>query len=134
MVYMHEMALMADILNLIQEDAYQKKIVKLSSVEIIVGELSNIMPDALEMAFAIYKEQNPFLFTEQATLLIYIEAAEAECVLCKTVYKPSQKLSICPNCHFPSGRMISGETFQIQSYEGEKQNESHLENRCPDKQ
>ncbi|WP_071394480.1 hydrogenase maturation nickel metallochaperone HypA/HybF [Bacillus tuaregi] len=118
---MHEMALMADILNIVQEDAHSKGIKKLTVVEIIVGELSNAMPDALQMAFAVYKEQNPSLFTTSATLLIHIEEALAECVLCHTIYKPGQKLSFCPQCHFPSGKMTAGETFQILSYEGERQ-------------
>ena len=116
---MHEMALMGDILNLIQEDALTKNINKLSAIELEVGELSNAMPDALQMAFAIYKEQNPFLFTEKAKLIIKTEEAEAECIFCQTKYKPDLKISICPECNMPSGKIIAGETFQVLSYEGE---------------
>ena len=72
---MHEMALMGDILNIIIEDAEQKGIKKFNNIELLVGELSNAMPDALEMAFAIYKEQNPQLFSENASL--HIEHEEA---------------------------------------------------------
>ena len=116
---MHEMALMGDILNIIIEDAEQKGIKQFNKIELIVGELSNAMPDALKMAFAIYKEQNPQLFSEDASLHIEHEEALSECVFCQTTYKPDLKISICPSCNMPSGKLISGETFQVLSYEGE---------------
>ena len=116
---MHEMALMGDILNIIIEDAEQKDIKQFNKIELLVGELSNAMPDALTMAFAIYKEQNPQLFSENASLHIEYEEALSECVFCQTRYKPDLRISICPSCNMPSGKLISGETFQVLSYEGE---------------
>lgn len=116
---MHEMALMGDILNIIIEDAEQKGIKQFNKIELIVGELSNAMPDALKMAFTIYKEQNPHLFSGDASLEIQYEEALAECIFCHTIYKPDLKISICPTCNMPSGKLISGETFQVLSYEGE---------------
>ncbi|MBB6444591.1 hydrogenase maturation nickel metallochaperone HypA [Bacillus benzoevorans] len=117
---MHEMALMGDILNLVQEDALPRNIKRLKMIELMVGELANAMPDALRMAFAIYKEQNQALFTEDAELRIVIEDAEAECIFCHTKYHPDMKITICPTCRMPSGKIITGETFQVLSYEGEE--------------
>jgi hydrogenase nickel incorporation protein HypA/HybF len=115
---MHEMSLMGDILQLVQEDAAQRGIEKIDKIELIVGEISNAMPDALQMAFAIFREQNLHLFTEKAQLIIQMEEAKAECVICGLEYHPSQKLALCPHCQFPSGKVVSGETFQVLSYEG----------------
>lgn len=115
---MHEMSLMGDILQLVHEDAASKGIERIEKVEIIVGEISNAMPDALWMAFAIFREQNPDLFSEAAELVIHLEEAKAECVLCGSQYKPDQKIALCPSCLIPSGKVISGETFQVLSYEG----------------
>jgi hydrogenase nickel incorporation protein HypA/HybF len=116
---MHEMALMGDILNLVQEDAMTRNIKKLKMIELLVGELSNAMPDALQMAFTIYKEQNKALFTADAELRMVIEEAEAECIFCHVKYKPDMKITICPACQMPSGKLTAGETFQVLSYEGE---------------
>ncbi len=116
---MHEMALMGDILNIIIEDAEKKGIQQFNKIDLKVGELSNAMPDALKMAFEIYKEQNHHLFSEGASLHIHYEEALSECIFCNTVYKPNLKISICPSCNMPSGKLISGETFQVLSYEGE---------------
>lgn len=118
---MHEMALMGDILNIIKEDADRKNVKQLQKVELIVGEMSNAMPDALQMAFAIFKEQNEAFFSKNAQLIIHLEEAQAECIFCKTTYKPNHKISICPECNMPSGKLIVGETFQVLSYEGDKQ-------------
>ncbi|MGG3561456.1 hydrogenase maturation nickel metallochaperone HypA [Neobacillus rhizosphaerae] len=115
---MHEMSLMGDILQLVQEDALEKGIYKIEKVELIVGEISNAMPDALQMAFDIFRDQNLHLFQETAELVIHLEKAKASCVLCGMEYRPEHKIALCPNCLVPSGKVLSGETFQVLSYEG----------------
>lgn len=115
---MHEMSLMGDILQLVQEDAIEKRINNISKVELIVGEISNAMPDALRMAFDIFRDQNLHLFHKEAQLIIQLEEAKAECVICGVQYRPTQKIALCPNCQIPSGKILTGETFQVLSYEG----------------
>jgi hydrogenase nickel incorporation protein HypA/HybF len=115
---MHEMALMGDILQLVHEDAAARGIGKIEKIELIVGEISNAMPDALRMAFDIFRDQNLHLFGEDAELVIHIEQAKAVCVLCGSEYRPELKIALCPSCHVPSGKVLEGETFQVLSYEG----------------
>ncbi|CEG27552.1 hydrogenase nickel incorporation protein HypA [Bacillus sp. B-jedd] len=115
---MHEMALMADIIQLVIEDAHTKGLNKINQIELVVGEIASAMPDALTMAFSIYKEQSPELFETEANLVIHHEAALAECILCGLRYKPSFKVALCPSCRAPSGKIIAGEAFQVLSYEG----------------
>lgn len=115
---MHEMALMGDILNLIQKDALDKKISKVEKVELLVGELSNALPDALELAFDAFKAQGFDFLGEDAVLVINIEKALAECVICNKQYLPEQRITICPDCSFPSGKLITGEAFKVSSYSG----------------
>lgn len=117
---MHEMALMGDILQIVQDDAAGQGIDIIEKVELTVGEISNAMPDALMMAFDVYKGQFSSLFDEAATLIIHIEKAEAECIFCSRKYVPDNRLSVCPVCDLPSGKIISGESFQVLSYEGRK--------------
>ncbi len=115
---MHEMSLMGDVLNIIQEDALKKGVKMLDKVELIIGEVSNVLPDAIRMAFDIFKEQNPHFINRDAILQIHFEKAEAKCVLCGKVYQPEQRIAQCPDCRLPSGKVTSGETFQVLSYEG----------------
>ncbi len=115
---MHELGLMGDILNLINDDLANSKLEKVTEIELLVGELSNAMPDALYMALEIYKAEGIDFLTPETKLVIVNEEAEAVCILCETKYKPDQLIAICPECRIPSGKVISGESFKIISYDG----------------
>lgn len=115
---MHEMALMGDILDLVKKDAISRDIKKIDKIELVVGELSNALPDALEMAFDVFRARGISRLSVQAQLIIIKESAIAKCTVCEHEYKPEARLSICPKCELPSGRLTAGETFKVQSYEG----------------
>jgi len=115
---MHEMALMGDILNIIKEDVNKRNIQKVDKVELLVGELSNALPDALELAFDAFKAQDLGFLDKEATLEITIEKAQAVCVVCEKDYYPDQRIAVCPVCNFPSGKLITGEAFRVSSYSG----------------
>lgn len=115
---MHEMALMGDIVDIVWQDASRKGIRKVNKIDLLVGELSQAMPDALLMAFEIYKEQYASIFSDGAELVIHHEEAIAKCCVCEHEYRPDRKITICPQCGIPTGNLISGEAFQVQSYEG----------------
>ncbi|UII54513.1 hydrogenase maturation nickel metallochaperone HypA [Cytobacillus spongiae] len=115
---MHEMALMGDILEMIQEDCKKQQIGIIEEIDLIIGEISHVMPDAIQMAFEVYRIQNPHFIDPRAVLTIHFEKAEARCVICQRSYTPDQRISVCPSCHTPSGKIVSGETFQVLSYEG----------------
>jgi hydrogenase nickel incorporation protein HypA/HybF len=116
--FMHEMALMGEVIHIIKDDAASKRIIKIDMVELLVGEISNAMPEALMMAFDVYKEQNTHFIEKNARIVIQIEKALAECNLCSKSYVPDNRISFCPDCGLPSGKIISGESLRILSYEG----------------
>lgn len=115
---MHEMALMGDILQLVENDARTRNFKKIDRIELIVGELSNALPDALELAFEVFRAGGLTMLSEQSKLVIFKEKAKAKCTVCEHEYIPDARLSICPACGLPSGKLICGETFKVQSYEG----------------
>lgn len=115
---MHEMALMGDILQLIESDAKKRNIKMVDKVELVVGQLSNALPDALSMAFDVFKSQGLDFLDKNATLVIDEEEAKAHCVLCDLEYKPEQRIAVCPACNFPSGKLVAGESFKVKSYNG----------------
>ncbi len=115
---MHEMALMGEIVQLIEQDAQKKKVKCVKKVELVVGTLSNALPDALQFAFDVYKIQEDNCLTTDAELIIHVEKAKAICTICGKEYEPVTKISQCPTCLLPSGKMVAGETFRILAYEG----------------
>lgn len=114
----HEVALMGDILNLVAEDMRERGLSKVLRLELLVGTLSNAMPDALEMAFEIHKAMNAPILTEQSALTIHIEEARARCVFCEHEYLPDHRIALCPNCGMPGGKLTAGEVLKVLSYEG----------------
>ncbi|AOM83674.1 hydrogenase maturation nickel metallochaperone HypA/HybF [Salisediminibacterium beveridgei] len=125
---MHEVALMEDILAIVDRHKNGQGFDYVNEIELIVGDISNVMPEALFMAFDMLKASGeyPFLL-EDAMLVMEQEAAEARCTVCKRNYKPDNRFAFCPDCEMPSGEIIKGEVFQIISYEGGRYDESEAQ-------
>lgn len=115
---MHELSLMGDIIGIVQRDAEGRGLKRIDRVKLLVGTLSNAMPDALHMAFRMYMADRSTMLGEAAELQIELEEARAECVLCGLEYVPDRAVALCPACQFPSGKLTAGEAFRVISYEG----------------
>jgi len=115
---MHELSLMGDVLDIVQRDAASRGYKHITKVILLVGTLSNALPDALEMAFLMFRSGGDTMLTELAELLIEVEEAQAVCVLCGLEYVPERAVAVCPDCGIPSGRLTKGEAFRVLSYEG----------------
>lgn len=115
---MHELSLMGDILDMVQKDAAARGFKQVTRVKLLVGTLSNALPDALQMAFTMFMADQSTILADKAELGIEIEEARARCVLCGLEYTPDQAVALCPDCRFPSGQLTAGEAFRVLSYEG----------------
>ncbi|MYL35832.1 hydrogenase maturation nickel metallochaperone HypA [Pontibacillus yanchengensis] len=121
---MHEMSLMSEIIKLVSDDAQSRGFEKIQNIEVVVGDLSNVLPDALELAFFYLRNKGFHLVDEQSELHILREEARAKCLSCYLEFEPDYRIALCPNCELPSCELISGETFKVESYEGGMTNES----------
>ncbi|RAV01773.1 hydrogenase maturation nickel metallochaperone HypA [Paenibacillus sp. YN15] len=117
---MHELSLMGDVLALVKRDAEARGFAEITRVRLLVGDLSNALPDALEMAFDMYKAEGTAMLASEAQLALELRQARATCVLCGLDYVPerSAAAAMCPVCRFPGGRITEGEEFKVLSYEG----------------
>lgn len=117
---MHELSLMGDVLDLVRRDAEARGFAEIIRVRLLVGDLSNALPDALEMAFDMYKADGGAMLAPEAELLLERRKAKAACVLCGLEYVPERNaaFAMCPVCRFPSGRITEGEEFKVLTYEG----------------
>ncbi|MFX3616774.1 MAG: hydrogenase maturation nickel metallochaperone HypA [Sporolactobacillus sp.] len=116
---MHEMGLMEDALEMVANDAKKQGIHSIEKISLVVGDLSNVLPDALRFAFEAFREsrQIPQLSAD-AVLDIIPEKGLAHCLACDKMYEPTQFIATCPECGMPFGVLLAGETFKIKSYEG----------------
>jgi hydrogenase nickel incorporation protein HypA/HybF len=115
---MHEMSLMSEIIQIVSEDATARGFNKVSRIDVIVGDLSNVLPDALELAFLFFQGQEGTMIDEDSTLHLIREEAKAQCPACRCDFQPDYRIALCPECGFPGCLLVSGETFRVESYEG----------------
>lgn len=118
---MHEMSLMQEIIQLVSEDAKSRGFHKVKQIQIIIGDLSNILPDALELAFFYFCKMQAGLLDEGSQLKIIHEKASAQCQTCLHEFEPDFRIALCPECGLLNSLLISGETFQVESYEGSEE-------------
>lgn len=114
----HEMSLMSEIIKIVSEDARLHGFSKINKIDVIVGDLSNVLPDALEFAFFYFRKQGLGIFDKNTELNIIREAAKAKCQTCLFEFIPDYRVALCPKCGIPNCLLVSGETFKVESYEG----------------
>lgn len=112
------MSLMAEIIRIVSEDASLHGFSKVDKIDVIVGDLSNVLPDALELAFIHFRNQGLGILNEDSKLVIIREAAKAKCETCLFEFTPDYRIALCPICGLPNCILVSGETFNVESYEG----------------
>lgn len=121
---MHEMSLMSEIIQLVSDDARLRGFDKVDTIEVIVGDLSNVLPDALELAFFHFRKEGFGMIDEKTELRIICEVAKARCQTCLYEFEPDFRIALCPKCKLLNCRLVSGETFRVNSYEGRDEHES----------
>lgn len=112
------MSLMSDIVKLVSEDASIRGFNNVNKIEVIVGDLSNVLQDALELAFSYFQKEGLSMITEHTELHIIREVAKAKCQTCLLEFEPDYRIALCPKCELPNCLLVSGETFRVESYEG----------------
>lgn len=115
---MHEFALMESIFDIVQKQADLFEFQHIDRIGLEVGELSGAMPDALQFAFDVLKQNTPRM-NDSTELEITFVKAKAKCVQCKQEYEPETYIAVCPSCHLAIGQIIDGEQLQVIYIEGE---------------
>lgn len=88
----------------------------MTKVNIIFGELIQIVPDIFEFAF---REAVRNSVAEDAELEIEITTVKMKCVNCGEVFKVGKNRFMCKNCGSSDLDIIEGKELFIKSIEGE---------------
>lgn len=115
---MHEFSLAQSLMALVEEDAGQRGIRRVSRVKVVVGAWTAVLPDALTASFAILAATGGELF-RGAELVITQRPATGECTQCGHTFEVGELgLASCPRCGGVA-RLVSGNELYVESYEGE---------------
>ena len=118
---MHELAVVLDIIRVMEEEAKKHGFSKITRIRLVIGELSSIIDESVQMYFEIAAKDSA---CAGATLLFDHRPAMLKCMRCGLEF-PHEKSFGCPSCGGDSTLIKgTGREFYIKSYDGEENNDS----------
>lgn len=109
---MHELAIVQNILNIIDKESKEKDFQKVISINLVVGEVSGVVPACLHDFFPYASKDT---LAEGAALSVKTVEVKMHCQDCGYVGKP--KNAKCPSCAGRNFKIVEGREFYIDSLE-----------------
>jgi hydrogenase nickel incorporation protein HypA/HybF len=113
---MHEIRIAQDLSGIVLEATSEKKLRKVTGVNISFGQLVQIVPDIFEFAF---RECVRGTIAENSKVNIEITMVKMKCRVCGNDFNVRENLFVCDNCGSADLEIISGKELFIKSIEGE---------------
>jgi hydrogenase nickel incorporation protein HypA/HybF len=111
---MHEVSLLESTLELALSYAQKQNATKIHHLTLRVGQLSGVIPEALQFAFEIVVQGT---IAETATLSIETIPAICYCSTCHQDFQPTDWIYECPTCHQLSYKLLQGRDLELVSLE-----------------
>ncbi len=109
------MAIMDNMICVINSQMKEHNIEQLSKVKIVVGELTGVVPEVLEFCWQVYTEESSY---KGAQLVIEKIPAVALCNKCTNEYLVNESLS-CLSCGGGIKEIVSGKELYVDYIQGE---------------
>jgi hydrogenase nickel incorporation protein HypA/HybF len=113
---MHEASITESMLSLALEKAKEAEATKIASINLIVGELSGVVPDCVQFYFDVMSKDT---IADGAKLNFETKPTQIRCRKCDTVFTPADHKWICPQCNETSVEIASGRECYMESIEVE---------------
>ena len=113
---MHEVGIAHGIIKIIQQETAKHGMSKVRRVHVRIGELSNLVPDALSFAFETI---SPGTIAEGAELKIEIVPPKGRCEKCDIEFPVDGIMFFCPQCNAIGSEIVAGKELEIAEIEGE---------------
>ena len=111
---MHELALLQELCALAEAAAAEQGASRIHRLELRVGELGGVNPEALRQAFAVVATTAPWQSTE---LQLEVVRTRCFCPHCKQAFTPVDVIHACPHCSQLSSQVISGRELELVALE-----------------
>ena len=111
---MHELGLMQNIVNTIQEYVHGNNVQKVIKVILEVGRVSGVVPESLEFCFGVCTKET---MLEGAQLEIQSVSAVGRCKGCGEEFDLLENDFSCPTCEASEWDMVSGRDLIIKGLE-----------------
>lgn len=112
---MHELSIATALIKQVLDVAGQNGLVKVEKVELEVGALQLVVPEALETAFSMVTEGT----TAAGAVLVQREVpARARCRRCDHLFDPAIDFYLCPECGRADAEILAGRDIILSSLSG----------------
>jgi hydrogenase nickel incorporation protein HypA/HybF len=111
---MHEVSLLENAMELALSCAQQQGATQIHRLTLRVGELSGVIPEALQFAFDIVVQGT---IAEKSQLSIETIPAICYCSTCQQDFQPTDWIYECPTCHELSAKLLQGRDLELVSLE-----------------
>lgn len=116
---MHEYGITQSIINMVCEhikSSRYKSPGKVTSIKLVIGELSGVIDESINMYFDVLSLQTP---CEGARIVFEKRPAMLECKICNKMFKRNPKTFDCPVCGNGLKLTDHGKEFYVESIEVE---------------
>jgi hydrogenase nickel incorporation protein HypA/HybF len=113
---MHELALVQEMLTILNEEADRHRLQKVTGVTVEIGVLANVVPETLSFCFEALTEKTVF---EGAELILKQIPVKAACQDCGGSYTAVQTPFLCPQCNSSKANILAGTELHIVNIVGE---------------
>ncbi len=111
---MHELAIMEETVAIACEQARQQHAQKILRLSMRIGQMSGVMPDALNFVFEAVTAGT---LAEQAQLNIESVPVTCHCHECDRPFTPDDLFYECPRCGNLSVHLLTGKEIELKSLE-----------------
>ncbi len=114
---MHEFAIAESLVSIIRQEMDQNGLVSFTGVKVVYGQLTAIVPEALETAFQCICADTPLA---EGKLEMEMLPLRVKCGSCSQEFQPEDQYSmLCPYCQTRIGHhLLSGKELYIAHIEG----------------
>lgn len=113
---MHEFSLMSSVLTTALTAASECNALKITSIKLTIGQLSEVLPDAMYFA---HEALTAGTIAEGSTLSMTMVEARSRCLQCGHEYIHDRFKRSCPNCDSLACELLTGRELEITSIEVE---------------
>lgn len=111
---MHELPVTRSILKIVLEHAERANAVEVTDIHLSIGDFSSMLDESIQFYWGIISEGS---IAEHATLHFHRIPAVLYCHQCETEFTPGPGELLCPTCHSPRVKVVSGDDFRVDSIE-----------------
>lgn len=113
---MHELSIASNLMDIVKQAIDGQSVSRVTSLLIVIGEMSTVVPDCLTFAFEIMSKGS---VAEGARLDFEKKPLIGKCGDCGKEFHVENYVFLCPECESRNVEILSGREFMLKSIECE---------------